>query len=274
MKRISTKNLNACLSHLVTLVVTLNFTLIGCRDQGNLGLKIIGGTPVSRDNPLGNSVAALVDGHSSIVCTVVAIAPSVFITAAHCTFSRNIEEWAIQAGQNTGFLELLKIDSVKVHPNFTQASMYSLTSDLPANDIAVIRTAMPWTKAVYVKTMSRKNREAIGLPLPLTIIGYGRTNGHRPAIAGPANSADVVVTTEYLQNHEFLSDQSNNIMGCHGDSGGGAFYTDSKTILLAGIISRGDSYCLNGTTVYTDISAFSEFLLQPDSNLPYMVSDH
>ena len=56
--------------------------LASCNPSGNSRVKIIGGTPVDETDPIAPHVAGLFDGHGSLSCTVAAISPSVFITAA------------------------------------------------------------------------------------------------------------------------------------------------------------------------------------------------
>ena len=69
-----------------------------CRSPIHSDLKIIGGTPVSVDDPLAARVAVLMDQEEAVVCTVAPIARDVFLTAAHCVFGKDLSGWTIRTG--------------------------------------------------------------------------------------------------------------------------------------------------------------------------------
>ncbi len=252
------------LKRLATLVM-LSVVLGSCSNQGPLRLKIIGGTAVTEQDPLSKSMGLLVDQNGKLSCSVVAISPGVFLTAAHCLFNLSLAGWHVQTGLKLGVGDSLAVESATIHEEYSPASMYSLTPDRPANDLAIIRTTEPWTSAAYVSLLSPEARQDLVLPRSVTIVGYGRTVGNNSASTGTLTSGQVSVTSSGAGRYEFISEQSDGVMGCRGDSGGAAFDTNHKN-LLVGIVSRGDSQCTEGKTVYTDVSAYSEFLPQKGVN--------
>jgi secreted trypsin-like serine protease len=246
-------------------LLAISLVFASCGDSSNLNLKIIGGQAVTAKDPLAGSVALLLDANNRLQCTVVALEASVFLTAGHCVYARSLVGWHIQTGLEIGSGETFEIASTAVHGEYSPASMFSLDPERPANDIALLRTVTPWSTAVYVQLLTPDTRASLALPLDLKVVGYGRTIGNTSSSNGTLNWGQVSANQENTRNHEFLSEQSDGVMGCHGDSGGPAFKIDSGN-LLVGIVSRGDSDCTSGTTVYTDVSAFSEFLKSTSSN--------
>ena len=249
---------------LLSLLTTLLVLGSGSDFEGS-HVKIIGGQNVTVKDPLAASVALLLDENSRMQCTVVALGPSLFLTAGHCVYARSLVGWHIQSGLKIGEGETFEIASATVHGDYSPGSMFSLDPERPANDLALLRTVSPWIGAEYVQLLAPEARAALTLPIDLKVFGYGRTIGDTSSSHGALKWGQVSVNQENISNHEFLSEQSDGVMGCHGDSGGPAFKTNGEN-LLVGIVSRGDSSCTSGTTVYTDVSAFSEFLKSTNSN--------
>lgn len=237
------------------------FCLVSCGRGGQSQLKIIGGQPVTEGDPLVKHLAALVNAEAYLQCTVTAVAPDLFITAAHCVHGRDIKGWTIQSGIEAGTQEVLQVDSASVHKQFSASILYSsLTPDLPPNDIALIKTTEPSRLLTPMPIAQKKSSLQDITNKKILLAGYGRTDGADDTSLGTLQKVKLVVSRINAPAKEFLTENDDGKMGCHGDSGAPAMMQQGKTLFIVGTISRGGNSCTSGSTVFTDLSAFDDFL--------------
>jgi hypothetical protein len=262
-------------------------SLISCQVSDQSKLKIIGGTPVRSDDPIARRVAVLMDQDQSVICTVTPLTQSVFVTAAHCIHGREIGGWTIQTGlnanerskQNDGDQSLkssfkpesLGIERTMLHSLFAPNLLYSLEPTEAPYDIALIKTSEPSAGTIPVPILRNRPERPLPTPLPIVIAGYGRTIGPDASSKGVLQKASLNINKFNTAVDEFTSTDLDGKMGCHGDSGGPAFYIEGTSISLIGIVSRGDGTCRKGTTVFTDLTQFWPFITEAEESLNFQL---
>ncbi len=244
----------------LVLALALVGTLTGCGQRAPSKLKIIGGIAVEENDPIASRVAALVTSKHVVQCTVAALGPSTFITAAHCIYGKKLEGWTIESGLRAGDGESLPVLSGEIHTKYDPASMRTLSPDLPPNDIAIIKTSEPTRSIIPVPIIRKDLRHLTRPALKVTVAGYGRTDGLDPESTGTLQKVVLAISSFNKDAHEFTTISDEGKMACHVDSGGPAFMYIGKELTLVGTISRGDRSCTSGSTVFTDISQFREFV--------------
>lgn len=236
-------------------------TLSACGQQPiKSDLKIIGGVAVKDNDSLANKVAALVTSKKVVQCTVVALGPSTFITAAHCIYAKKLEGWTIESGLTVGQGESLPVISGEIHSHFDPTMMRSFSPELPPNDIAIIRTSEPARSIIPVPIIRRDLSKLTQSARKVTILGYGRTIGADPESTRTLQKVSLQISSFNKEAREFTTLSEQGKMACHADSGGPAFMQIGKQWTLVGTISRGDRSCTSGTTVFTDISEFQDYV--------------
>jgi secreted trypsin-like serine protease len=231
-----------------------------CGPSSQAKLNIIGGETVQSDDPLARHAAALVNRDGTVKCTVTPVGPNVFATAAHCIFGRDLKGWKIQTGTTAGDGEELPVESSIVHRDFSSGLLYSAHPETAPNDIALIQTRSPSAGTIPVPIIRGVTRLKLNVPFDITVAGYGRTSGASATSKGVLQKVRLTVTHVDDNLHEFTAQGVDGKMGCHGDSGGPAFYRDGKTEVLIGLVSRGDNSCESGTTIFTDVIDFVPFI--------------
>ena len=245
---------------LITAALSVSAMFASCDRSPQSKLDIIGGHAVQADDPIAQSAAALINNDGSVQCTVAPIRENVFVTAAHCVYGRNLEEWTIHTGLKAGDGETLAIQSTIIHSQFASGLLYSSHPDVAPNDIALIQTTAPSAGVIPVPIIRGIVRQSLIEPFEVVIAGYGRTLGQSRQSNGVLQKTRLTITQTDSDRHEFSSDDAHGKMGCHGDSGGPAFYQDGRTLVLIGIVSRGDNACTKGKTIFTDVADFSSFI--------------
>ena len=248
-----------------------------CRTPEPSSQKIIGGTPVNAQDPLANRVAVLVDAEEKVVCSVAPIASDIFITAAHCVYGKDMTDWTIRTGlsiyqgrarqlsgtdsKNWAKPEVLKVErEVMAHQNYSRGLREVLEPESAPNDVALVKTTEPSAGTIPVPILINTSRWGVESNLPITIAGYGRTDGSDPESSGVLQKVDLKISKVSKPVMEFTAVDPTGKMGCLGDSGGPAFFTAGRNVWLVGIVSRGDRTCKKGTTVFTDLTEFWPFL--------------
>ena len=254
----------------------LQFTA-ACRTPVPSTLKIIGGTPVDSRDPLAKRVAVLVDEQGSVVCTVAPVASDVFVTAAHCVFGKELQGWTIRTGNSilsagakesphsdidrSEHDEILNVErNIMAHEHYSRALLEVLDPSSAPNDIALVKTVEPSAGTIPVPILISTSRWRVEPDLPIAIAGYGRASANDPESSGMLQKAQLKISKVSKQVTEFTAVDTAGKMGCHGDSGGPAFFIAGHQVWLVGIVSRGDRSCVKGTTVFTDLTEFWPFL--------------
>jgi hypothetical protein len=213
------------------------------------------GQPDGTRHPNVGAMVAVVDGQP-MWCSGTLIAPTVFLTAAHCT----------------SYLQSLGVNSVLVtfDPDLVTATHfipgvmhtnpgYNQTQSDPG-DIAVV----VFTKAVKKIAPAALPKEGLldqlaagpGLKgQKFTAVGYG---ANEPTLGGGPPSFEYLAIRQYATstfsalNPAWLrlsqNDATGNGGGCYGDSGGPNFLGDSNTIASTTI--TGDAMCLAANVTY------------------------
>ena len=278
------------ISHLLSrclIFCALTGTALSCQAPDQSKIKIIGGTPVRSDDPIAHRVAVLMDQDQSVICTVAPLTQSVFVTAAHCIHGRELDGWTIQTGLNTHdrskqndadqsfkssiIPESLSIESTMLHSHFAPNQLHSLEPTEAPYDIALIKTSQPSAGTIPVPILRNRPQRSLPTPLPIVVAGYGRTNGQDSHSKGVLQKAYLNINKFNPAVDEFTSTDLEGKMGCHGDSGGPAFYIDGKSISLIGVVSRGDGKCRKGKTVFTDLTQFWPFIAEAEDSLNFQL---
>jgi hypothetical protein len=188
-------------------------------------------------------------------CTGVLIAPNLVLTAGHCLMDKDTPE-AIRFARPGETPTLRKVtaskaflDNQSLYPNFDVAWM-RFEGDTPPG---------------YQPIEMLSDAERLVHGLPLTLVGFGRTEAIHPDRANPASddtmrSVDTVVD-RYVDGSRahglFTYGPSPGKGECSGDSGGPAYVKLDGRWLLAGTTNGGDgrltraeSVC-NGQGIYT-----------------------
>jgi secreted trypsin-like serine protease len=174
-----------------------------------------------------------------IVCSGVAIAPRVVLTAKHCTVGTTPEEWRVLVGsepldRDDGQLASYRVASLHQTPGGEtvgeDVAAMALTTDFGFE-------TYPWASAL----------DGFGDGSAVTLRGFGQTEPDDPATIGrayerTATASDFAPTTFQA-----------NTGSCHVDSGGPGFSDDGTVV---GILSQGDGDC-GGLSVFARVDAFA-----------------
>jgi secreted trypsin-like serine protease len=245
---------------LITLGILASALTLSCRNEDSQSkLKIIGGTPVEDGDPLVTHVAALVSPEDAVKCTAVAITASTFLTAGHCVFGQDLSRWTLQSGMIAGELEVLSIQSAEAHKNYNPSLTFLLSPSAPPFDIAVITTSEPSRALQPAAVISSGWSDQSGLDESLILSGYGRTEASDPESTGVLQKVSLTVTAFNDTAYEFTSIDGDAKMACHVDSGAPSFVKINGGLAVVGLVSRGDSNCRSGTTVFTNLTRLKDY---------------
>jgi len=243
-----------------SLLVASLMLLAACGVSDPARLKIIDGVKVTADDPIMKHTASLVTENGNLQCSTAAIAPNLFITAAHCVYLRDVTGWTIRVGSAAGDIETLDVERAVTHEDFKPALLSDANPETAPSDLAMIKTTQSSSALTPVTVISPEARDAVTSPFDITIAGYGRTDAIDRDSRGTLYEATVSVIKQNATTKEFMSQDSSGKMACHGDSGGPAFYKNGEILVLIGVISRGTTSCDETTTFYSDVAAFRPFI--------------
>lgn len=171
---------------------------------------LVGGAPLA-DPTTARHVVLVVAGRS--LCTGVAVAPDLVLTAAHCVQESGKLRLVSFEGRKS---ETREVTGVAAHPQFT--------SRTDAPDLAVLKVAtQPGSRLAPALLSDRRTPPAVGDRF--IVAGFGVTvQGDRKS-AGKLRSATLVVTDRPSSQQLSLIDpsrlgESAGLGVCHGDSGG------------------------------------------------------
>ena len=237
---------------------------------------IVGGRPATVAEQL--SAVAVTDIDGTQVCTGVLIAPTVVVTAAHCTVLQDSstgeviadlepEDLSVVAGALTSadvrVDQIFEIRKIVTHPQFTGTIGEPSPEGLGnAHDIALLLLARPVIalQPTAIPSLGMVDAVLAGRPT-LTIMGYGATDP-----SGARVGTLQIGNTTYggRDESEFVAGGAGDADACAGDSGGPAYSVVEEPWLI-GIAVRGrpplEQGC-GGGGVYTLLPAFSTWLEQ------------
>lgn len=207
-------------------------------------------------------------GQMHVICSGTLIAPTVFLTAAHCVAaleSRGITQvWVTFDTAFTFGSTLIPVTSMHKHPryNWRQSDPADLAVVLLLSQPEEIEPASLPTAGLFdqlAKSHALKGQ-------PFTAVGYG---AHQPRIGGGPPSFEALdirefaVSTFTALNPAWLRLSQNPATGnagaCYGDSGGPNFFGDSS--MIASITVTGDAMCRATNVTYRlDTPSARDFL--------------
>jgi secreted trypsin-like serine protease len=186
---------------------------------------MVGGAPLA-DQSLARHVVLIVGGQS--LCSGVAIAPDLVLTAAHCVSNTGKYRLVVFEGRQPAVKE---VASVAAHPQF------SPRADAP--DLAVVKLAAPPLPNLAPAALSdRRVPPSVGDRF--IVAGFGvAVQGDRKT-AGKLRAVTLVATDRPSSQQLSLVDphklgEARGLGVCNGDSGGPVF--DERDRALVGIIS-------------------------------------
>jgi hypothetical protein len=186
---------------------------------------VVGGAPPA-DQALARHVVLILGGHS--LCTGVAIAPDLVLTAAHCVLENGKYRLLAFAGRRSAVME---VASVAPHPQF------SPSADAP--DLALVKLATsPLPNLIPAPFSERRTPPLVGERF--VVAGFGVALQGKRNTAGTLRAATLVVTDRPSSQQLALIDPNKLGEGpglgvCNGDSGGPVF--DARDHALVGIVS-------------------------------------
>lgn len=194
------------------------------------------------------------------------IAPHWVLTAAHCFYKANSEElgpwkenrWRIRLGArdlSSGEGVTFLIDRVIIHPGFVHATF--------ANDVALAHFVADKdtrnNRAWHVAAISLNDGAPLGLGIPVSVSGWGKTSDDADAPANSHLDSVTIHTVECSWDPVYKGKTDDNSLcafgkgrdACQGDSGGPLILA-GEAPTLAGIVSWGEG-CGKHPGVYVRI---------------------
>ncbi|KAJ8117663.1 hypothetical protein OPT61_g1194 [Boeremia exigua] len=186
------------------------------------------------------------------------------VTAAHCTVGQTASSLTVRAGslnRNSGGT-LVRVSSVKVHPNYASGSAYN-------NDIAVwkLATAIPTSSTIsYVSLPASGSDPAAGSTV--TVAGWGTTSSGGSSPTALRRVDVPIVSRATCRNNYSASEVTDNMVcagltaggkdSCQGDSGGPLVNASRQ---LVGIVSWGQGCAApNYPGVYARVGTLVSFV--------------
>jgi S1-C subfamily serine protease len=213
----------------------IDCSTLGARSRGALAFAwlalatgpadaIVGGAPFA-DQAIARHVVIIVGARN--LCTGVAIAPDLVLTAAHCVPSAGKYRLVTFEGRRP---EVKDVASVAAHPQF------SPRADAP--DLALVKLAAPVANLTPVALSERRVPPSVGDRFIVAGFGVG-VQGDRKT-AGKLRAVTLVATDRPSSQQFSLIDpqklgEAAGFGVCNGDSGGPVF--DERDRALVGIVS-------------------------------------
>lgn len=249
---------------------TENKTAQNCSPKA---LSITGGTEFFVENDVRSDSTVLIlfpraESGKLGICTGVAVAPKLILTAAHCFFegmtsgkSQRPEGIVYGESYTEGLSHMLKIDSFATHPDFKLETL--------PHDIAWIKLSENLPASLKYASLIQ-NSDGIKTSLKTSFVGFGPKDS-----MGSGNGIKRFFETNLSQlfSESAGSDSRHNLAYsdpaggnlCPGDSGGPNFIQrDGKWILfgltLGGVEKTGQTLCRNSTSVSTLLFPYLDWI--------------
>jgi hypothetical protein len=189
-------------------------------------------------------VLARQSGRQSI-CTGVALAPKLVLTAAHCLAGAADTIVAIRAGGTT---VPVPVSAVMRHPGYDPAAPKARRISI---DIGLVRLGKPLEGFQYPEISDAAPQVGDAV----TLAGFGMTGENGPPSDGRARAADLAVTEPLSKVTVWTADpKRSGLGGCHGDSGGPLFAADGRVLAVVawtnGVKGRGCGAITQGPLIH------------------------
>lgn len=208
--------------------------------EGNSS-NIVNGRPVVATDSFAKYTVAVGPAQEP-QCTGVVIAPHHILTAGHCAE-------AIEGGVVFFALDYAKVDAVSRqiktitrHPSYCESCANSVSLG-NTNDLSIVE--IEGDLPAGFEPIAFTPKSAVVNKAQVHLAGYGANENYDYETIMKVTEVPV----DKVGNSEFSTDESKS-GSCNGDSGGPAFMEVDGQMTLAGITSRGDSYC-RAMGVYT-----------------------
>ncbi len=160
-------------------------------------------------------------------CSAVLVAPTIALTAGHCTWGASPQDLSVTLGASASAPErIFGVRRVALYPT-AQGSDADAPggTDLAALELDGPVPATPIAMAAPIGDQGPSGRE-------VTIVGFGRTSAFDPTSAGTRESASLRLGASCSRNVR-LGDDATNV--CYGDSGGAVLLSERLfAIVVAG----------------------------------------
>ena len=235
--------------------------LVACGGQDHQGASfdpnaasIVKGQTVKAADPLGKMVVALVMDldQGQALCTGSIIADDTILTAAHCV-DNNPKTLTIVFATD---VKRSSADDRRQASAFAQNPAWD-SSPNSLGDLALIHFDSGLPSGYTATTLATS-----GLKLtsgePVTVIGYGVTNGTSHAGAGVLRETQTTVKQQFSPTQVVTDGETSSV--CFGDSGGPAFTTDGSQALQWGVASAVTSEDCKTAAVHTSVMSYHAWI--------------
>ena len=162
-------------------------------------------------------------GQRQSVCSGVALAPHVVLTAAHCLAGATD---TLIAARVEGRSAPFAVSAVARHPGYDVGAVRARRVSI---DLGLVKTADPLPAGFkFAEFADGPERDA-----PVVAAGFGVTREGGPMSDGHARAADLVVADPVSKVTLWARDPRNSGLGaCHGDSGGPLYSADGHLVAV------------------------------------------
>lgn len=235
---------------------------------------IIGGTSVNPEDLAAKSTVALIlesNQKPFAFCTGTLISKNLVLTAAHCIRSAKIEDVSIALGgiipETFQSKSIFKIAAWKSHPDYQVTFDPGTEFYIGMNDLALLKLSQEITDSYKaVEILSPKSTLSPGQKLLLA--GFGVMS--EAYSAEPAKHLQYAqVSLEKIWQNLLVTNQTEGIGACRGDTGGPAYLESAQGLIVVGATRgpHGKATSCHEYGEYTNASLFETFIMETAEEL-------